>query len=207
MPRYLITQSLVSSWAYMFDCMEGNEESAQQEFLRVLRREPGETTDAMRCGIEFENAVYSEAAGERWDTGGRWESGITTVASKIKGAQVQVKLSQPLTVGGVEYLVYGILDALRAGTIYDVKFTVARGGLRSNDFYGKYLDSPQHPFYFHLVPEALDFKYLLSDGEDVYEETYLREQTRPAADIISEFIRSITDMGLLPLYQEKWIAR
>lgn len=207
MPRYLITQSLVSSWAYMFDCMEGNEDAAKKEFLRVLRREPGEVTDAMRNGIAFENAVYAEAAGAPWDTGGRWESGVKAVATRIRGAQVQVKASRPLMVDGTEFLVYGVLDALRAGTIFDVKFTTAKGGLRSNDFYGKYLNSPQHPFYFHIVPEALDFKYLLSDGDDVYIETYLREHTRSATEVISEFVHSITDMGLLPLYQEKWLAK
>lgn len=205
MPRYLITQSLVSSWAYMFDCMEGNEEEAEQEFLSALRREPREATDAMRNGIDFENAVYAEAAGARWDTGGRWENGIKAVATRIRGAQVQVRASRPLTVDGTEYLVYGILDALRAGTIFDVKFSSK--SLSGFDAYGKYLNSPQHPFYFHLVPEALDFKYLLSDGADIYVETYLREQTRAAEDVISEFIRSITDMGLLSLYQEKWVAK
>lgn len=205
MPRYLITQSLISSWAYMFDCMEGNEEAAEQDFLRTLRREPGETTDAMRNGIEFENAVYAEAAGAQWDTGGRWENGVKTVAKRIRGAQVQVRLSRPLVIDDIEYLVYGILDALRAGTIFDVKF--CSKSLSSFDAYGKYLNSPQHPFYFHLVPEALDFKYLLSDGEDLYVETYQREQTRSAEEIIREFIRSITDMGLLPLYQEKWVAK
>ena len=205
MPRYLITQSLVSSWAYMFDCMEGNEDAAEQEFLRVLRREPGEVTDAMRNGIDFENAVYAEAAGAQWDTGGRWGNGVKAVATRIRGAQVQVKASRPLEVDGTEYLVYGILDALRAGTIFDVKFSSK--SLSGFDAYGKYLNSPQHPFYFYLVPEALNFKYLLSDGSDVYVETYLREQARSAAEVISEFIRSITDMGLLPLYQEKWLAK
>ena len=202
MPRFLITQSLVSSWAYMFDCMEGNEEAAEQEFIRVLRREPGEATDAMRNGIAFENAVYAEAAGAQWDTGGRWESGIKAVAAKIRGAQVQVKASRLLVIDGIEYLVYGILDALQAGIIFDVKFSSK--SLSSFDAYGKYLSSPQHPFYFWLVPEALSFEYLLSDGSDVYVERYLREQTKTAAEIIAEFIRSITDMGLLPLYQEHW---
>lgn len=204
MPRYLITQSLISSWAYMFDCWEGGEEEAEQEFLRVLRREQGETTDAMQNGIEFENAVYAEAAGLYQGDIKKWDAGIRAVGSILRGAQVQVRLSRPLVVDGTEFLVYGILDALMAGTIFDVKFTSKP--LSKFDAYGKYLNSAQHPFYFYLVPEALVFKYLLSDGEDLYIEAYSREQTRPAKEIISEFIRSITDMGLLDLYKEKWLA-
>lgn len=204
MPRYLITQSLVSSWAYMFDCCEGCEDDARQEFLQTLRRKPKESNKAMQKGIAFENAVYAEAAGLPRKPISKWERGIKAVAGIIRGAQVQVRASRLLEADGTEFLVYGILDALRAGTIYDVKFSTK--ALGKYDAYGKYLNSPQHPFYFYLVPEAQEFQYLLSDGDDYYIETYRREQTRSAAEIVSEFIRSITDMGLLSLYKEKWLA-
>ena len=204
MPRYLITQSLVSSWAYMFDCFEGCEDDAQQEFLQTLRREPKENSEAMQKGIAFENAVYAEVAGIPRKPIDKWERGIKAVASIIRGAKVQVRASRPLEVDGTEFLVYGILDALRAGTIYDVKFSTEYLG--SYDAYGKYINSPQHPFYFHLIPGAREFQYLLSDGDDYYIEVYRREQTKSAAEIISEFIRSITEMGLLDTYKEKWLA-
>lgn len=205
MARYLITQSLVAAWAYMFDCREGFEAEAKEDFLRVLRREPGETTEAMQNGIEFENAVYAEAFGTAHEPIERWQRGIRAVAQIIRGAQVQVRLSRTIEVDGTEYLVYGVLDALKAGVISDVKFS--NKPLSGYDAYGKYLNSPQHPFYLYLVPEASEFQYLLSDGDDLYVERYRREEGRSASSVISEFIESIRDMGLLDLYREKWVAR
>lgn len=205
MARYIITQSLISSWAYMFDCYEGSEEDAQAEFLRILRREPGEQTQAMKNGIEFENEVYAAAAGLNRKPHECWEDGIQAVAKIIRGAPVQVRLSSPITVNGIEFLVYGILDALKAGVIYDVKFSSKP--LSGFDAYGKYLNSPQHPFYFYLAPEAYEFRYLLSDGADLYQEAYRVEETRRAGPIIGEFLDSISSIGLLDFYKEKWVAR
>jgi len=85
MPRYLITQSLIASWAYTFDCREGREEAARQEFMRTLRREKGEQTEAMRSGVLFENAVYALAAGAPNKPGGQWENGVKAVADIIRG--------------------------------------------------------------------------------------------------------------------------
>lgn len=203
--RYLITQSLVAAWGYMFDCHESGEEQAKEDFLRTLRREPGEPSEAMLSGRAFEDLVYAEAAGQAREPHPKWERGIRQVAKLIQGAPVQVKASRELYVAGHRFLIYGILDALKAGVIYDVKFSSK--SLGSFDAYGKYLESPQHPFYLFMVPEAYEFQYLLSDGSDLYVERYARQDVRPAAEIVAEFISSITDMGLLELYQEKWAAR
>lgn len=208
---YLITQSLVSAWAYMFDCYASKEKDAKDEFERVLRREKGEPTKAMQAGIDFEKAVYAEAAGlPRPKT--KWENGVRTVAGIIRGAAVQLKLSRQIEVDGEQYLVHGVLDALKAGTIYDVKFRTKSicpdsDESGSHDIYGKYLDSPQHSFYFYLVPEAWKFTYLVSDGEDIYIESYYPGECRSAEEIIREFIRSITGLGYLNTYKEYWVAR
>lgn len=222
MARYLITQSLLSAWAYTFDCYEGGEDEAREDFIRTLRRESKEATEAMRNGIEFENLVYSIAdgsykpditflgitcpTGELMESPSyhKWYTGAKKVADIIQGAPVQVKASRDLNVAGMDFLVYGILDSLKAGTIYDVKFT--NTSLRSADIYGKYLTSAQHPAYFFLVPEARDFKYLVSDGEDMYIECYTRENTRFIGSIIGDFIDSISSSGLLDLYKEHWLA-
>lgn len=221
--RYLITQSLLSSWAYTFDCYEGCEEKAYQEFLRTLHRERSEPSDAMRKGIEFENLCYVISNGTfqpKWSVDGvnsvtgedmghfeypRFYTGAKKVAGIIQGAPVQVKASREIIVDGRTFLVYGILDALKAGTIYDVKFMDKSMG--SNDVYGKYLDSPQHPFYFYLVPEAYEFTYLLSDGQDVYQETYRREDCRTAGSLISEFMQGIERANLLEDYLQHWKAK
>lgn len=223
MARYLITQSLLSAWAYTFDCYEGGEDEAREDFIRTLRRESKEATEAMRNGIEFENLVNAIANGSYTrsfrssggvnpvngeamgiDTHHKWYAGAKQVADIIQGAPVQVKASRDLNVAGMDFLVYGILDSLKAGTIYDVKFT--NTSLRSADIYGKYLTSAQHPAYFFLVPEARDFKYLVSDGEDMYIECYTRENTRFIGSIIEDFIDSISSSGLLDLYKEHWLA-
>lgn len=205
MDRYLITHTLLSSWSYVFSCWEDGKEAAYEDFLRTLNRLPSEETEAMRDGRAFEEEVYKEAAGLPRQPHPKWESGIKKVAAYIRNAPVQVRVKREIQVDGVTYLVYGILDALKAGVIYDVKYVTKSFG--SVDLAGKYLDSSQHPAYFYMVPEAYEFNYLVSDGTDLYKETYTPANTRPIADIISEFIRSIDGMGLLDLYKEKWLAR
>src|SRR5690606_39739786 len=54
-----------------------------------------------------------------------------------KGSLLQYSTSKVVTVAGRELLLYGRLDALRAGTIYDIKFS------RSYER-GKYYSSTQH---------------------------------------------------------------
>lgn len=204
MACYLITQSLVAAWGYTFDCFESCKQDAQAEFMRVLRREPGEQNKAMLNGLAFEKEVYKQAWGVPRQPHPQWEAGIQAVAERIKGAPTQVKVKRELRLDKMTFLVYGILDALKAGTIYDVKFFNDK--MKDYHVYGKYLDSPQHPFYLYMVPEAKAFQYLLSDGSDLYIETYWRNQVRPAQEIIEDFIRSIQGMGLLDLYKEKWLA-
>lgn len=203
MERYLITQTLLSSWAYSFNAAEGYEEEAKEDFLRTLRREKREPNENMKNGIEFEDEVYMAAFFPR-PPHKKWEEGITKVASIIEGAPVQVKVARELQVGDMTFLVYGILDALKAGTIYDVKFL--NSSIGSNELAGKYLESPQHPAYFYLVPEAFEFQYLVSDGKDLYIEKYSREESRHISEFIAEFINSITQLGLLDIYKEHWKA-
>ena len=73
---------------------------------------------------------------------------------------------------GTCLLYTSILDALKAGTIYDVKYLNKSMG--SAELAWKYLESAQHPAYFYIVPEAHEFKYLVSDGKDLYIEQYPR---------------------------------
>lgn len=202
MERYLITQTLLSSWAYCFNAAEGYEAEAKEDFLRTLRREPKETNENMKNGIEFENEVYMAAASLPRPPHKKWEEGIVKVAPIIQGAPVQVKASRELQVGDMTFLVYGILDALKAGTIYDVKFLNSK--MKDVELAGKYLESPQHPAYFYLVPEAFEFQYLVSDGKDLYIEKYSREESRHISEFIAEFINSITQLGLLDIYKEHW---
>lgn len=204
MDRLLITQSLLSSWAYAFGCDEDRAEEALASFVQTLKREPMTQTPAMLDGIAFENEVYAAAAGVPRNPHPKWESGIQKVADIIRGAQFQVKAKRDIEVDGIPFLVYGIMDALKAGVISDVKYKAKSFG--SLDLAGDYLDSAQHPAYFYIEPGAYLFQYLVSDGDDLYVEQYTREQTRPIEGIISEFIPSIKSMGLFDLYAERWKA-
>lgn len=205
MARYLITQSLLSSWNYVHNCWEGCEEDAMASFLSTLRREPAEVTEAMQDGIEFENAVYAEASGLLRPLHPKWERGICEVAAFLKGAQFQVRVQREIQIAGMTFLVYGVLDALQAGIISDVKFKSKSFG--SLDLAGEYFDSPQHPFYFFMVPEARLFRYLVSDGTDLYIEQYTPDETPDAGELIAEFVDFLNVTGHMETYKKYWEAR
>ena len=220
----LITQSLLSSWGYMFNCWEDGQEQAKEDFMRSLNREPIPANEAMQAGIDFERLCYSIANGTfspefvsdgtvNKSSYGDGElmgynkypknyDGAKKVADIIRGGQIQVNLRRPITVDGTRFLIHGVLDVLKAGIIYDVKYKVKSFG--SLDLAGSYLESPQHPAYLYLVPEAREFRYLVSDGTDLYTESYTRQDTPFIGDLIAEFQTSIKAMGLFDLYKEKW---
>lgn len=204
--KYLITQSLISSWMYIFNCADGYEEDALASFLDTLKRIPSETTEAMQNGIDFERNVYKVASGQAPEPEFEaWIPGIEKVAARITRAAVQVRLSRSLKIGDDEFLIYGILDALKAGVISDVKFKNKKFG--SLELAGDYLDSPQHPFYFYICPEAYEFNYLVSDGEDLYVETYHPNECRTAEEIIREFLSWLSANGYTNIYKEHWSAK
>ena len=203
MARYLITHSLLSSWLYM---MKENpyedattERDPLQEFLRVLRREPTETTEAMQNGIDFENLVDDVARGVG-DRNNKWFDAALNVANRIRGGIPQVKISKQVEVNGYTLVLHGRLDWLKAGEIFDCKFT-------KNYDPGKYFDSTQHPMYFELVPEAQVFTYLASNGSGVWLETYRRDETQSIIPIISDFLDWLRVTGNMETYKEKWLAK
>ncbi len=205
MNRCLITQTLLSAWNYMHDCYESSADTAYDDFLRTLNREPKDMTPEMQNGIDFENEVYRAAAGMNRFPHPKWEAGIQKAAAIIRSAPVQVKVQREMTLDdGMTFLVYGILDSLKAGTIYDVKFS--NKGFASAELAGKYLGSAQHPAYLFMVPEAFQFTYLVSDGTDLYTETYTRSNTQPIQEIVKEFIDDLKALKLLDVYMEKWGA-
>lgn len=221
--RYLLTQSLIGSWLYAMSSREECQEEAYADFLNTLNRIPKETTPEMQNGIEFENLVYSIANGtfqpQKVPTGEtaramgdtvifekteypKWYEGANAVATLIKGAPVQVKAQRELTIGSMELLVYGIMDALKAGIIYDVKFS--NKGFGSAELAGKYFDSPQHPAYFFIEPEAREFVYVVSDGTDIYTEHYTPKTSRAFPQIAQEFLAFLDAAKLTDVYREKW---
>ena len=224
MERYLMTQSLLSSWLYTFNAPDDYEEEAFNDFLSTLNREPHETTEAMQNGIDFENLVTAilngtSTAKQRDKVWGKdefkeklvpvqehkWYTGASKIARILKGAQLQVKAMRNTFIAGKSLVLYGILDGLKAGVIYDIKFL--NKGMGGAELAGKYLESPQHPMYFEIVPDAYEFRYLVSDGTDLYIETYSREDTPPIEAEIENFFNWLDVAGFMPIYKEKWLAK
>jgi len=224
MERYLMTQSLLSSWLYTFNAPEESAEEAMDDFLSTLRRERKEPTEAMQNGIDFENLVTAilngtPTAKQRDKVWGKdefkekivpvaehkWYTGASKVADVLKGAQLQVKAMRNTFILGNNLLLYGILDGLKAGVIYDIKFL--NKGMGGAELAGKYLESPQHPMYFEIVPDAYEFRYLVSDGTDLYIETYSREETPPIEEEINNFFSWLNLTSFLPIYKELWVAK
>ena len=202
---WMITHSLLSSWLYSLrddpfaDGTQGD--TSKEDFLRVLRREPTPTTEAMQNGIDFEDMVTSIANGADWQTDKehRWYNAAAKVADFVRGGAFQFKARKQIEVAGTQILLYGILDVLKAGTIFDIKFS------KSYDR-GKYVDSTQHPTYFELVPEAGTFKYLISNGSSVWTETYRRDETPSIVPVAADFLGWLEAVDLMDVYREKWIA-
>ena len=223
MSRYLLTHSLLSSWlrGIKENPFEDatTERDAYSEFLDSLNKIETPPTDAMLNGIEFEKlvtAVFNGAetygfipADPKNPIAGmvpmdirdhNWYGAASKIANTIRGGQLQFKARKYVTVHGMDFLLFGKLDVLKAGDIDDIKFS------KSYDR-GKYFSSTQHPMYMELVPEARRFNYLVSNGTDVWTESYTREETPDIYPIISDFVDWITEQGLLSTYMEKWEAK
>lgn len=202
---YLMTHSLLASWLYL---MKGNpfedataEKEPFEDFLRTLRREPSPPTAAMQNGIDFENMVNSIVAGSFFSDGynKKWEDAAGKVAASLAGAQLQYKAKKLISCHDIDFLLYGRLDALKAGVIYDVKFSKAYDK-------GKFIDSTQHPTYLELIPEAYEFTYLISNGQNVWMETYRREETPSIYPVLSDFVDWLQAVNLTEIYKEHWEA-
>lgn len=201
----LMTQTLLGAWNYAMAARDEVREEAWAEFLDTLHRVPRPSTPEIENGIAFEREVYRCASGDVRDAHPEWEEGIRKAAEIVRGGVFQVRLSRPLRVDGEEILLYGVLDVLKCGIIYDVKFSNRAFG--SAELAGKYLESPQHPTYLYLAPEAREFTYLVSDGTDLYTETYDARGTRHVGELASEFLGFLRAAGLTDAYREKWAAR
>lgn len=223
MDRYLMTHSLLSSWLYVLRENPYEDATTQRdpmaEFMQTLRREPTPTTEAMQKGIDFEDLTTAILTGQQtvkwherdyktkevWEVlvpvkEHKWLEPANAVAEIIRGGQLQYRARKLIRVGTMDLVLYGRLDALKAGTVYDIKFS----GKYER---GKYTDSTQHPVYLELIPEADAFSYLVSNGSDLWTETYRREETRDIEPIIYDFLDWLYCMGLMDLYREKWLAK
>lgn len=169
--KFLLTQSLLSSWQY---ALKGGE---MDEFLSTLRREKKPQSRAMLDGIRFENMVHAVDEGAEISPEQEWYRPVLEICEIITQGQYQVKASRPLVVDGVEFICYGILDFLKAGVIYDTKFSRTYR-------VGKYLDSPQHPCTSTSVQRFGDLS-TLSATEAMYIVRYICQKTQSLSKPLS----------------------
>lgn len=193
--RLRITQSLLSAWEYSFKT-----ESGYDDFISALNREKKQPTKQMLDGIRFENCLNNmlKGAGVPWDH--EWFAVLNEMANELDGAQQQVTLFSEIVVDWQPFLLHGVLDYLREGHIFDCKFS-------KRYHLNKYLNSPQTPMYFALVPEAMDFTYIISDGSYVYRERYPREIVPSIEPEIRHFMEYLKKHNLWETYIEKWSVK
>ena len=193
--RFLITQSLLSSFQWGLRLENGYE-----DFLKTLRREPIQQNKAMLEGIRFENCLNAVLTGAEIEPIHEWHKPIMELYPTLYGAQQQASPSKNMTISGIEFVLYGKLDFLKAGVIYDTKYSKTYR-------VGKYRDSPQHPFYFALVPEAYEFQYKICDGTYIYTETYRPDEVEPIEKTITNFIRFLEKMNLTSTFEAHWKSK
>lgn len=200
--RYLITHSLLNAWVYLLkdnpNETADSEDNRMQEFIKVLNREPTPTNEAMQRGNDFEELVAKTIHGcPDWENS--WQEAAAKVAKTVQGGLWQYSAKKEIEVDGREFLLYGRLDAMKEGHIYDIKFSI-----RYN--VGKFVAFTQHPIYMELIPEATDFTYLVSDGTNVWHEKYRRDETMSIAPTISHFMNWLEANDLMSIYESKWCA-
>ena len=198
----LVTPSLLNSWLYIWlsrdnvkesandaICLEDKQDlemqKAYDEFLGTLRREQKPPNENMLRGIQYEEDCYK---------------GLTDASPIIKGGAFQIVGKKNVVVDNVPFLMYGRLDVLKNGIIYDIK-RVTRYATQ------KYLHSAQHGFYLDLFQDARQFTYLAFDGNKLHQETYYRGQYKPTEAILSDFIQWLRENNLWDVYASLWASK
>lgn len=193
--KFLITCSLLNSWEWGF-----TDDEHYTEFLQVLNGEKTSQNKWKDDGIRFENILNAVLNGAEIEPTHEWYNPITILYGILAGSQQQVALSKDIVIDGINYVLYGKLDFLLAGTIYDTKFSKTYS-------VGKYIDNPQTSAYFALVPEARAFEFLICDGDEVYRETYHPGEVEPIERKISRFMRFLDVMNLKSTYFTNWRSK
>mgnify|MGYP007101833210 CR=1 FL=1 len=175
MAKYYITPTLLNSWTYNIT------NGTLEDFIKVLNKEEFEPSESIIKGFEFEAYMqenYEETIGGAYQV----------VVSKEYG----------------DYLLYGKVDCLKGGIIYDYKYT-------KNYEVGKFFNNHQTLMYLEMVPEAKKMVYLITnkfeDDEvgDIFREEYTKNLFPETMDsILHKFESWLKEYGLFELYAEKW---
>ncbi len=189
-----VTKSLLDSWLYSY-----RKEDGYEDFLRTLNREKTPPTQAMLDGTAYENMLNNILNGEPLYQDNKYFYVLCEMAYELQGSAQQVVLFKDTEVDGVPTLLHGVLDYLIAGHIYDCKFSKT---YHLNKYLWEY--TAQTGMYLALVPEAVDFTYIITDGNYVYRERYPRDIVPPIEDTIKQFYKFLNQHDLWNIFLEKW---
>lgn len=191
MPKYYITPTLLNSWQYNI------KNGTLEDFIKVLNKEQFEPTESILKGFEHEKYMQENF-------------------EETLGGAYQVKVSKEYG----DYLLYGIIDCLKGGIIYDYKYT-------KNYEVGKFFNNHQTLMYLEMVPEAKKMVYLITnkfeqkahisvpiDNENVatvettveiFREEYTKDMFPETMNsILHKFEQWLKQYNLFDLYKEKW---
>lgn len=175
MAKYYITPTLLNSWTYNIT------NGTLEDFIKVLNKEEFEPSESIIKGFEFEAYMQENY-------------------KETKGGAYQVVVSKEY----VDYLLYGKVDCLKGGIIYDYKYT-------KNYEVGKFFNNHQTLMYLEMVPEAKKMVYLITnkfeDDEigDIFREEYTKDLFPETMDsILHKFEAWLKEYNLFDLYAEKW---
>ena len=190
MAKYYITPTLLNSWQYNI------KNGTLEDFIKVLNKEEFEPTESILKGFEYEKYMQEN------------------LEETLNGAY-QVKVSKEYG----SYLLYGIIDCLKGGIIYDYKYT-------QNYEVGKFYNNHQTLMYLEMVPEAKKMIYLITNKfnkieypdiefkdvskvefevGDIFREEYTKDMFPETMDsILHKFEQWLKQYNLFDLYTEKW---
>lgn len=190
MAKYYITPTLLNSWSY---CIKNG---TLEDFIKVLNKEEFEPSESIIKGYEFE--AYMQENYEETKNGA-----YQVVVSKEHG----------------DYLLYGKVDCLKGGIIYDYKYT-------KNYDAGKFFNNHQTLMYLEMIPEASKMVYLITNKfevedyadidymdtakveytvGDIFREEYTKDMFPETIDsILHKFETWLKQYNLFDLYAEKW---
>ena len=190
MTKYYITPTLLNSWQYNI------KNGTLEDFIKVLNKEKFEPTESILKGFEYEKYMQEN------------------FEETLNGAY-QVKVSKEYG----DYLLYGIIDCLKGGIIYDYKYT-------KNYEVGKFFNNHQTLMYLEMVPEAKKMIYLITNKfekteypdlnykdvskveyevGDIFREEYTKDMFPETMNsILHKLEQWLKQYNLFDLYTEKW---
>lgn len=206
MTKYLITASLINSFAYYQNDEWRPPEVSRADFLKTLSRERFTPNEAMQKGIDFEAKIEGycslvksgcEHAEQLTD-----DKIVSDIGNIVSGGLWQESCKKDMSFNGFDIILYGRCDVIKADTIYDIKYT---GKYET----GKFQDSIQHLIYLYCL-DLPKFSYLVSNGKDWWKEDYsngsnVEDNIRSKVSDFFEYLKS--DIEAKRLFHSKWQSK